>query len=117
MTKLSKEYLEEIVSEFGRLIDCAYSEDFCWDADVGNMFTPLQFAESCDNSGPDNPRALINNLYRDADEAADHLAQVIDEQNAQRDEDNQIDRDLSSLPDDILRNIAIDAKEALEDMS
>lgn len=116
MTKLNREQLEEIVSEFGHLIDTPYSEEFCWEADVGNMFSPLSFAEDCAGRGACDTKDLIYKIEFDANIAADHLADIIAEQDAQLDPDQVVERDLSNLPNDILRNIAIDAKEALEDL-
>lgn len=116
MTKLSRAYLEAIVSEFGHLEDVAYSDDFCWESDVGNMVTPLQFAEHCDNAGKGKPRDFLDCIVRSAEDAANHLTWTIQEQNEQRDEDNRIERDCGLLIRDIFRNILLDAKEALEDL-
>lgn len=113
MNPLSKKDLEAITNEFSHLIDTPYSPEFEWDADVGKMVSPLDFATFCNNA-PDNQNCLINNLYQEANDTADHLALYLNERNAQLDPDCQTERDLSNLPNDILRNIAIEAKERLE---
>ena len=114
MNPLTKKDLEAITNEFSHLIDTPYSPEFEWDADVGKMVSPLDFATFCNNA-PDNQTCLINNLYQEANDTSDHLAQHIDQINAQRDPDCVIERDLKNLPNDILRNVALDAKDKLED--
>jgi len=102
MEKLNKKQLVKIVNEFGNLTERAYSGKFNWEADVGNCMTPLGFAAYTAFCHDD----LIQGLIADAAEAASHLFDSFPA--------NMEGREFDDVVDDILRNIAIDAKEELE---
>lgn len=101
---LTKEQLQDIVSEWDHLINRSYDERFCWESDIGNMFTPLSFAAEVAKYS-DN---LIEGLKNDAEEAAAHLFNEFPE--------NMEGREFDRVVEDILRNIARDAKYELEDL-
>jgi hypothetical protein len=113
MTTLSTKYLQAIVDEYSHLLDTSYSSEFCWEADVGNLVSPLGFAECCATDDA-TPNFFLCDLETSVEIAVQHLANLLQQTNAQRDSDNQIERDLSNLPDDILRNIALDARQEIE---
>ena len=105
-SKLTKEELTEIVKTYEYLANRAFADEYCWEADVGNMMTPVQFAETTKYMG--GARDLVDNIFSDV---VAHTTWLFNEY-----PESMSDREFSDVRDDILRDIVAYLATELEDM-